>query len=392
MTINEKNTRAIVIVLDGAGIGEMPDADLYGDVGSHTLGNVAKSVGGFNLPNFEKFGLGKITPLDGMNSEINPIASYGKMAPKSKGKDSTTGHWELMGAVSDIIVPLYPDGFPPEVIEPFEKAIGRKILGNTPASGTAIIEDLGAEHMRTGYPIVYTSADSVFQIAAHKEIIPLDELYSICETAREMLDGEHKVLRVIARPFYGELGNFRRTYERKDYGIPPPTDTLLDALERNGLDVITIGKIDYIFTGRGVTEIIHTAGNEDGMKRTIDRFNAGFNGFLFVNLIDFDMMWGHRNDVKGFYKGLQAVDSWLVELMNTIGDDVPLFLTADHGCDPTTESTDHSREYVPIIAYAPNIFKGTNLGKRESFGDLAQTVGEFFELKDINYGQSFLGQ
>ena len=392
MSMHKNKKQAIVLVLDGVGIGEMPDADKYGDAGSDTLGNVARFVGGFDLPNLEKLGLGKITPIDGMSSDIEPIASYGKMAPKSSGKDSTTGHWELMGVVSDIIAPLYPDGFPPEVIEPFEKAIGKKVLGNTAASGTVIIEELGREHFETGNPIIYTSADSVFQIAAHKDVIPLEDLYSICETAREMLTGEHQVLRVIARPFIGELGKFQRTYERKDYGIPPPSETLLDVLKEDNRDVITIGKIDYIFTGRGITEKIHTAGNADGMKRTTDRFNAGFNGLLFVNLIDFDMMWGHRNKPAEFYEGLRAVDSWLVDLLDLIGDDVPFFITADHGCDPTTASTDHSREHVPILAYAPKIFKGKNLGRRDSFGDLAQTIADYFELKNINFGQSFLGE
>jgi phosphopentomutase len=392
MSMHKNKKQAIVLVLDGVGIGEMPDADKYGDAGSDTLGNVARFVGGFDLPNLEKLGLGKIRPIDGMNSDIEPIASYGKMAPKSSGKDSTTGHWELMGVVSDIIAPLYPDGFPREIIEPFEKAIGKKVLGNSTASGTAIIEELGREHLETGNPIVYTSADSVFQIAAHKGVIPLEELYSICETAREMLAGEHQVLRVIARPFEGELGDFKRTYERKDYGIPPPADTLLDVLKEDNRDVITIGKIDYIFTGRGITEKIHTAGNADGMKQTTDRFNAGFNGLLFVNLIDFDMMWGHRNKPDEFYEGLRAVDSWLVDLLDLIGDDVPFFITADHGCDPTTASTDHSREHVPILAYAPKIFKGKNLGRRDSFSDLAQTIADYFELKNINFGQSFLGE
>ncbi|MFH1515484.1 MAG: phosphopentomutase [bacterium] len=386
------NKRAIVLVLDGVGIGEMPDSHLYNDAGSDTLGNLASYVGGFNLPNFEKLGLGKIKNITGMNAGVQPIASYGYMAPASKGKDSTTGHWELMGLITDTVAPLYPNGFPPETVEAIEKAIGKKFLGNIPASGTVIIEELGKEHLKTGNPILYTSADSVFQIAAHKDIIPLEQLYKICEIARANLTGKHQVLRVIARPFDGEPGNFRRTYERRDYGVPPPDKTLLDILSDEGLDVITIGKIDYIFTGRGITEKIHTAGNADGMAKTVERFKAGFNGLLFVNLIDFDMLWGHRNNTTAFYDGLCAVDDWLDEFISLIGDDVPFFITADHGCDPTTSSTDHTREHVPILAYSPTCFKCGNLGRRNSFTDLAQTIAEFFELKNVNLGQSFLGE
>jgi len=384
--------QAIVLVLDGAGVGELPDSADYGDSGSNTLGNLSRKLNGFYLPNLEKLGLGCIIKIDGISDSIKPIASYGKMQPKSKAKDSTTGHWELMGLLSDLVPPLYPNGFPPEIIEPFEKSIGRKILGNVPASGTEIIDRLGREHMATGRPIVYTSADSVFQIAAHKNIIPLDELYRICMIARRILSGKHAVLRVIARPFIGEPGNFVRTYERKDFGIPLPGKTILDVLSESGYDVITIGKIDYIFTGRGITEVIHTEGNIDGMTRTIERFKKGFNGLAFINLIDFDMLWGHRNDCEGFYKGLQDVDSWLPEMIELMGDEVPFLITADHGCDPTTPSTDHSREYVPILAYSPTFFKGVNLGVRETFSDVAQTLCEYFELENQNFGRSFLGE
>jgi phosphopentomutase len=385
-----KDFKAIVLVLDGVGIGEIPDSVDYGDKGSNTLGNLAMAVGGLNLPNFEKLGLGMITSLKGLTTDLKPIASYGSMLPKSKGKDSTTGHWELMGLVTNYIPPLYPNGFPSDIIESFEKAIGRKVLGNKAASGTQIIEDLGPEHIRTGFPILYTSADSVFQVAAHKNIIPLDELYKICEVARKILTGKHAVLRVIARPFTGEPGNFKRTYERKDYGLNPPGDTLLDNLSSSGYDVITVGKIDYIFTGRGITDIIHTEGNEDGMRKVIDRFKKSFNGLMFVNFIDFDMQWGHRNDTVNFHKGLIAVDNWLPGFLELIGDNVPFFITADHGCDPTTPSTDHSREQVPLLAYCPAYFKGSDLGKRESFTDLAATLAEYFELDNTDFGQSFL--
>jgi phosphopentomutase len=389
---SKTNRKAVVLVLDGVGIGELPDAHKYGDAGSDTLGNLARFIGGFNLPHFEKLGLGCIKNILGMNPGIIPIASYGYMAPKSPGKDSTTGHLELMGYVYDRIPPLFPNGFPAEIIEPFQKAIGRKIIGNIPASGTVIIEELGEQHFKTGSPIVYTSADSVFQIAAHKDVIPLEELYRICEIARGILVGENEVLRVIARPFIGRPGNFKRTYERKDFGIPPQGRTLLDALSEIGHDVITIGKIDYIFDGRGITEAIHTSGNNDGMQKIVDRFKTDFEGLLFANLIDFDMVWGHRNNARAFYQGLRDVDAWLESWLELIGNDVPFFITADHGCDPTTPSTDHSREHIPLLAYCPKHFKGSNLGRRESYGDLAQTIAEFFELPDEDFGQSFLSE
>lgn len=387
-----KFKKAILLVLDGVGIGELPDSDEYGDTGSNTLGNLADKIGGLKLPNFERLGLGRIARIRGLSDSVKPIASFGKMAPRSKGKDSTTGHWELTGVITGQIPPLYPNGFPPDIIEPFEKAIGRKVLGNEPASGTEIIERLGIDHIITGFPIVYTSADSVFQIAAHKDIIPLDELYRICEIARKILTGKHAVLRVIARPFIGEPGNFQRTYERKDFGIPPPGLTLLDALLDKKYDVITIGKIDYIFTGRGISEIMHTEGNIDGMNRIVEIFKRGYNGLVFANLIDFDMLWGHRNNSEAFYAGLQKVDSWLPEVINLIGHDVPFIITADHGCDPTTPSTDHSREFVPLLAFSPTYFKGANLGIRETFGDISQTLSEYFELDDVDFGQSFLGE
>jgi phosphopentomutase len=387
-----KDKRAIIIVLDGVGAGELPDAANYGDSGSDTLGNLAKKVGGMNLPNFQKLGLGNLKSLQGVTPAEKPLASYGRMMPKSKGKDSTNGHLELMGLVTDHMPPLFPHGFPPEIIEPFEKAIGRKILGNEPASGTEIIERLGLEHMETGRPIVYTSADSVFQVAAHKDIISLDELYRICGIAREILSGKNAVLRVIARPFIGEPGQFKRTYERKDFGLEPDGRTLLDSLFEKKFDVITVGKIDYIFNGRGIKEVIHTQGNLDGMKKTADRFSKGFNGLLFVNLIDFDMTWGHRNNTEDFYQGLRDVDSWLGDFLKLIGNDVPFFITADHGCDPTTPSTDHSREYIPIIAYSPVYFKGKDLGIRKTYSDVAQTLVDFFELSGEKFGQSFLGE
>jgi phosphopentomutase len=350
--------RAIIIVLDGVGIGELPDAAEYGDEGSNTLGNIAKNIDNFRLPNLEKLGLGNIDNIIGFLKNPLPEGCFGKMAEKSPGKDTTTGHWEIAGIVMDRPFPVYPAGFPDFLIEEFEIAIKRKTLGNIPASGTEIIKRLGKEHLNTGYPIVYTSGDSVFQIAAHEDIIPVEELYNICKVARKMLKGEHAVGRVIARPFIGSEGNFTRTVRRRDFSLKPPKKTLLDYIVEKGYKVKTVGKIDDIFTNQGVTESIHTQGNVDGINKTINFINEEFPGLIFTNLIDYDMLYGHRNDINGFAQALIEFDERLPKILNNLKDSDILFITADHGCDPTTLSTDHSREYVPLLVYGKKIATG----------------------------------
>jgi phosphopentomutase len=382
--------RAIVIVLDGVGIGELPDADEYGDTGSNTLVNIAVNVGGLSLPNLAVMGLGNITDIKGVPRIERPIASYGKMAEASAGKDSTSGHWELMGLITEVPFPTYPNGFPEDVISRFEDAVGRKVIGNKPASGTVIIEELGGEHMSTGKPIVYTSADSVFQVAAHKSIIPLDELYRMCEIAREILRGEHAVGRVIARPFEGELGNLKRTYERRDYPLEPHGDTILDILKRGGMDTIGVGKVDYLVGAKPFTEVHHTVGNADGLDQALERIKSGFNGLMLFNLIDFDMLWGHRNNALDFAKGLEYFDKRLPEILSIMTDTDLLIITADHGNDPTTPSTDHSREYIPLIAWQKTLLIGRDLGTRESFCDIAATIAQFFGVDGTGKGRSFL--
>lgn len=385
--------RAVVIVLDGVGIGELPDADLYGDVGSNTICNTAKAVGGLHLPNLQKMGLGNIANIQGVPPSDNPIASFGKMAEKSPGKDTTSGHWEIMGIILDKPFPTYPNGFPKDLIEEFEKRIGRKTLGNFPASGTEIIKQLGDEHCRTGYPIVYTSADSVFQIACNERIIPVNELYNMCEIAREILTGEHSVGRVIARPFVGDSPDtYIRTANRKDFSLKPPSDTILNLLQKSGITTCGVGKIEDIFAGSGLTKTVHTKNNMEGVDKTIEYVKSEKSAFIFTNLVDFDMLWGHRNDYENFAKGLQDFDNRLPEILDALSDGDLLIITADHGCDPTTPSTDHSREYVPLIAYTP-LFKGKNkcdLGTRETFADIGATIADFFSVQGTGNGKSFL--
>jgi phosphopentomutase len=381
--------RVILIVLDSCGIGELPDAHLYQDEGSNTIVNTAKAVGGLKLPNLEELGLGNIDRILGVNPKTDVLGNYGKMAELSAGKDSTSGHWEMMGLVLEKPFPLYPHGFPPEIIEPFEKAIGSKILGNKPASGTEIIKELGEEHMRTGHPIVYTSADSVFQIAAHEEIISVDKLYEICMKARKILTGEHGVARVIARPFVGKPGSFKRTERRKDFSLPPPADTVLDMLKKNGVPVIGLGKIEDLFAGHGLTESIHTKNNSDGMDKLVEAIKKFENGLLFINLVDFDMLWGHRNDPQAFASGLEDFDRRLSEVLNSLKLDDLLIITADHGCDPTTPSTDHSREYVPLLVYGTSVKNNVNLGTRKSFSDAGKTIAEIFGVSGTKNGESF---
>ncbi len=380
--------RVIWIVLDSVGIGAMPDAADYGDAGSDTLGNIARARH-LNLPNLCRLGLANIKPLTGLAPVASPAGAFGRCALRSPGKDTTTGHWEMVGIHLERPFPLYPHGFPREIMDPFERRIGRSALGNKPASGTEIIKELGTEHMRTGSPIVYTSADSVFQIAAHEEVIPLWELYKMCETAREILRGPHEVGRVIARPFVGSAGSFARTANRKDYAVPPPKGMLLDRLAERDIEVYSVGKIFDVFLGRGILDHVKTQDNPDGMRKTLEAMRALERGLIFVNLVDFDQQYGHRNDVEGYAAALEQFDRWLPEFFAQLKDDDLAILTADHGCDPTTPSTDHSREYVPLLVYGPKAQAGVNLGLRATLSDEGQTVAENFGTT-IGRGTSFL--
>jgi len=381
--------RVIIIVLDSLGVGALPDAASYGDTGSDTLGNMASALGGLSLPCMESLGLGNIGEFAGIAKVSGCGGAYGKMAEASPGKDTTTGHWEMAGILLGHPFPTYPDGFPPEVISAFKDIIGTDILGNKPASGTEIIAELGEKHFRTGFPIVYTSADSVFQIAAHKDVVPLDRLYEICEAARGMLTGRHGVGRVIARPFIGRPGSFTRTHERRDFSLSPPEDTLLDIAKAAGQPVVGIGKIEDIFAGRGLTESVHTVDNKDGMARTLEAMKRVERGIIFVNLVEFDMLYGHRNDPAGYYSALRDFDGWLPDALGALAPEDVLVITADHGCDPTTPSTDHSREYVPLLVCGPALRGGVDLGVRGSFADLGATVAEYLGLR-LGRGRSFL--
>lgn len=382
--------RVVLIVLDSLGIGEMPDADQYGDRGSDTLGNIARRRK-LALPNLCRLGLANIRSFDGLEPAREPAGAFGRCALASPGKDTTTGHWEMAGIILDKPFPLYPNGFPRDVMEEFERRIGRSSLGNYPASGTEIIKQLGAEHMRTGSPIVYTSADSVFQIAAHEEVIPLWELYKMCETARELLRGEHEVGRVIARPFVGEPGSFTRTGNRKDFATPPPRGMLLDQLESRRVPVYSVGKILDIFLGRGIGEYRKTKTNADGMARTLEAMDEQSEGLVFVNLVDFDMLYGHRNDVEGYARALEDVDRWIPSLLEKTRDGDLVMFTADHGCDPTTPSTDHSREFVPLLAWSPGLRGGVDLGTRSTLADVGQTIADVFGAS-LRAGVSFRPQ
>jgi phosphopentomutase len=381
--------RVLLIVLDGVGIGALPDANLYGDLGSNTLGNLAHAVGGLDLPNLQRLGLGNIAPLEGMRPAERPLGAYGIMMETSPGKDSTSGHWEMTGLALDRPFPTYPDGFPAEVMEAFEKAIGRGTLGNYPASGTTIIQDLGDEHVATGKPIVYTSADSVFQIAAHEDVIPVADLYEMCWKARKILKGKHAVGRVIARPFVGKSGKYTRTTRRKDFSLEPVGKTLLDLMSDAGLDVVTAGKVCYLFAKRGITQSIKAPTNKDVTDSVIALLGHDIQGLIFANLVDFDMLWGHRNDFEGFYGGLREFDRRLPEIMAAMRGDDALFITADHGNDPTTPSTDHSREQVPVLVYGDKVKPGVDLGVRASFADVGATIAENFGIV-LKAGESFL--
>ena len=381
--------RIIWIVLDSVGVGAMPDAAAFHDPpGADTLGNIAR-LRGLSLPNLARLGLGNIKPIPAIPPATSPAGAYGRCTLASPGKDTTTGHWEMVGIHLAKPFPLYPHGFPPEVLGEFERRIGRRWLGNIAASGTEIIRELGAEHMRTGSPIVYTSADSVFQVAAHEEVIPLWELYKICETAREILRGPHEVGRVIARPFLGAPGNFTRTPNRHDYAVPPPKGMLLDQLEDRGVLVHSVGKIFDVFLGRGIREGAKTKSNADGMGKTLRVMAEQDAGLIFVNLVDFDQQYGHRNDVEGYGAALEQFDAWLPELENAMRDSDLAIFTADHGCDPTVPGTDHTREYVPLLAAGPIVRGGASLGLRTSLSDIGQTVAETFGTSIAN-GTSFL--
>ncbi len=384
-----KTHRVVIIVLDSLGAGELPDATRFGDEGSNTLGNMAKAVGGLRLPNLEALGLGKIIPIKGLSEDVVPRAFYGKMAESSSAKDTTTGHWEITGLITSKPFPTYPNGFPREIIDKFTNAIGRPILGNKPASGTEIIKELGAEHIRTGNPIVYTSADSVFQIAACEAVIPVEELYEMCKTARSILTGEHNVGRVIARPFIVSEGQYIRTERRKDFSIPPPQPTLLDIAKQRGLEVIGVGKIGDIFAHTGLTTELPTGNNQEGIDQTIRCIKEDSRGIIFTNLIDFDMKYGHRNNPEGYARSLEEFDVRLPEILDSLKDDDILSMTADHGCDPTTPSTDHSREYVPLLVYGKALGRVHSLGTRQSFSDLGATIAEALELPPLRHGTSF---
>jgi len=375
-------------VLDSLGVGELPDAPLYGDAGSNTLANIGKAAGGLNLPLLQSFGLGCLTAVEGVPCPERPLAAFGKMAERSPGKDTTTGHWEMMGIILDKPFPLFPDGFPPAITEPFERLTGRRILGNTRASGTEIIDRLGEEHLRTGRPIVYTSADSVFQIAAHEEVVPLTALYDWCEGARSLLRGEFAVGRVIARPFTGVPGSFRRTANRRDYSLPPPRQTVLDLLKEAGHEVVGIGKIPDIFAGSGITVPLHTKNNDDGMVMLQTALSQFPRGLLFTNLVDFDMLYGHRNDAGGYGHALERFDAQLALVLAGMTEQDILFIVADHGCDPTFPHTDHTREYVPLLAYGKKV-RPVPLGTRETFADLGATVACLLNIPRPDAGTGF---
>jgi len=383
--------RVIVIVVDSLGVGELPDAAAYGDQGSNTLGNIARRVA-LGIPTLQSLGLSRIIPVRGVPPEPNPASAFGRMAEASPGKDSVTGHWELMGLVLDRAFPVFPGGFPEELIREFERRIGRGTLGNKAASGTAIIEELGSLHIETGKPIVYTSADSVFQIAAHEDVMPVQELYRACQTAYVLAAEGLGVSRIIARPFVGVRGAFRRTANRRDFALPPVGKTLLDRAEAAGLSVVAIGKIEDLFAGRGVTTAVHTSSDDEGMDQVERAMDTFATGLVVANLVDFDTLYGHRNEVQGYAANLERFDARLSELLPRLRPDDLLILTADHGNDPTTPSTDHSREHVPLIVTGARVKAGVNLGVRSTFADLGQTLAGVFGLEPLPNGISFLAE
>ncbi|MDA8442785.1 MAG: phosphopentomutase [Peptococcaceae bacterium] len=385
-----QTNRVIVAVLDSVGIGAMPDAALYGDVGSNTLANLAKAVGGLNLPNLGAMGLGNIHPIEGVPAQTAQ-GGFGKMSEVSPGKDTTTGHWEMAGIILKHPFVTFPHAFPADFMHQFEAAIGRGTLGNIVASGTEIIQQLGEEHMATGKPIIYTSADSVFQIAAHEDIIPLPELYRICEIARKMLVGPLEVDRVIARPFIGTPGNFTRTPNRHDYAILPPAKILLQYLAEHGIEVMAVGKINDIYHGLGISQYRHVVSNMDTVDKLLEFMDQGERGLIMANLVDFDMVYGHRNNTVGYAQALADFDARLPEILARMGSGDVLMLTADHGCDPTAPGTDHSREYVPLLVYGPGLKQNVDLGIRGSFADLGATIAELYDIK-LPVGTSFVSE
>jgi phosphopentomutase len=382
--------RIILIVLDGAGIGEMPDAADWGDKGTDTIGHVIAAEKP-RIPRLQKFGLGNIHTMADLPPVAKPEGSFGKAAIFSNGKDTTVGHWEMTGLITRQPFPTYPNGFPARILEPFKKAIGREVLGNRTASGTEIIKELGEDHVRTGNPIVYTSADSVFQVAAHEQVIPLEELYRICRIARSILDGPDRVGRVIARPFVGKPGSFVRTGNRRDFAIPPPEKTLLDRLKDSGLATVAIGKIASIFDFIGITGQLEAHNNAESIAQTIRALDSTPEGIIFANLVDFDMYWGHRRDSRGYAQGLEFFDQCIPDIQHAMREDDCLVITADHGCDPTAYGSDHTREYVPILVYGKCLAGGVNLGTRSTLADIGQTVAENFGLR-LSFGTSFLGE
>lgn len=376
--------RLFLIVLDSVGIGELPDAANYGDVGSNTLKSASKSSSFNGMPNMRRLGYFNIDGVDIGERCSHPAGAYARLMEASKGKDTTIGHWEIAGIISPSPLPTYPDGFPDDVINRFEAASGRKVLCNKPYSGTEVIKDYGEEHMKTGDLIVYTSADSVFQIAAHEDVVPVEKLYEYCKIARKLLTGEHGVGRVIARPFVGSPGNFIRTTNRHDFSIEPPKKTILDVLNAKGFDVLSVGKIVDIFTGRGITKFVRTTGNADGIDKTLEYMDEDFCGLCFTNLVDFDMLYGHRNNIDGYAAALSYFDDRLPEILDKMRDDDLLMITADHGCDPGTASTDHSREYIPLVMYGKNIKADINYHTRETFADIGATVLSYFGIFDTD--------
>lgn len=383
--------RIFLIVLDSVGIGELPDAKDYNDEGAHTLGHIAERMDGLNVPNLAALGLGHIEHLQGVSADAPPIAAFGKMKEISLGKDTTTGHWEIMGLRVEIPFKTWPNGFPESLIGPFSEKIGRGVLGNKPASGTEIIEELGEEHMRTGDVIVYTSADSVFQVAAHEDVVPLEELYKICQIARELtLEDKHSVVRVIARPFVGEPGNFTRTANRRDFSVSPPDKTVMNKLEDANYTSIALGKISDIYAGEGVTESIKTKSNMDGVDKLLNTMDKQFTGLAFINLVDFDALYGHRRNPTGYGEALEEFDRRLPEILTALTDDDLLIITADHGNDPIHHGTDHTREYVPLLVYHKGLTAGKALGIRETFADIGATIADNFEIEKPKIGTSFL--
>lgn len=381
--------RAVIIVLDGFGVGELPDAKEYGDEGSDTLDNMVKAVGDVDIPNLTSFGLGLIDGVTAVKKVKDPLASYGRMKEESKGKDTATGHWEMSGIILTEPFPTYPEGFPPEIMDRFTKETGYGWLCAKPASGTEVIDRFGEEHMKTGKLIVYTSADSVFQIAAHEDLVPIEELYRVCWAAREFLY-EYNIERVIARPFIGKPGGFVRTERRKDYAVEPPGVTVLEKIKGKGYPVIGIGKIGDIFVHKGLTLEIHTKDDMDGVDKTIEALKSFKEGLIFTNLVDLDTLYGHRNDAPGYAGELARIDKRVPEILRELTEEDILFITGDHGCDPTTPSTDHSREYAPLLVYGKGLKRGVNLGTRKTFADLGQTLAEIFKVEKLSNGQSFL--